>query len=262
MSQDKTFPSRVIVELKDGRSFATAWGNRTYDPEALPLGYLFVGRLIARIVGTEDYLSSREISRVLEETAQTPGGDEGQYKRIVLQRRAPNRTPKGRKLLSGAAKFAERLEGMTLERVDQIIDSPTASWPGWNGATVYSDGEFHVIVGEKWSDTDCIMSVSRDDPNKGGPSSAQPVAKDRRRPSGHKADRRRPVPTSVPDFLDRLKEYGFEVDDSRRHYNLTHPRKPGVSCPLPRTPSDHRWADNQVSQIKQTFGIDVRKPLD
>lgn len=259
MELDRPIPSRVVVELSDGRRFAAAWGTRAHDPEALPLGHLFTGRLLARIVGTEDYLPTREINRVFEEIMRTPSGEA--HKRIVLQRRAPNETPKGRKLLAGAAKFADRLEGMTLGRVDQIIDHPASSWPGWNGATVYSDGEFQVVVGQRWSDTDCIMSVSRDDPEKEDEALDRPVAEDRRRASGHKADRRRPVPTSVSDFIERLKEHGFEVDDTRRHYNITHPDKPGASAPLPRSPSDHRWADNMVTQIKQVFDIDVRKPL-
>lgn len=256
----RPLPSRVIIELDNGRRFATAWGTRAHDPETLPLGHLFTGRLVARVVGTESHIHSREIKRVFEEIMRNPEG-EG-YRRIALVRRAPDKTPKGRKLLVGAAKFADRLEGMTLARVDQIIDAPTASWPGWNGAMVYSDGDFQVVVGQQWSDTDCIMSVSRDDPNKKDESTERALPQDRRRASGHKADRRRPVPTSVSDFLDRVKEYGFEVDDSRRHYSITHPKRPGASTPVPRSPSDHRWANNMVTQIKQVFDIDVRKPLD
>lgn len=256
----RPLPSRVIIELDNGRRFATAWGTRAHDPEALPLGHLFTGRLVARVVGTESHIHSREIKRVFEEIMRNPEG-EG-YRRIALVRRAPDKTPKGRKLLAGAAKFADRLEGMTLARVDQIIDAPTASWPGWNGATVYSDGEFQVVVGQRWSDTDCIMSVSRDDAKGDEGARRGRVTGDRRRSSGHKADRRRPVPNTVPDFLDRLREYGFEVDDTRRHYSITHPKKPGVSAPVPRTPSDsQRWAMNQVTEIKKAFGIDVRKPL-
>lgn len=147
--------------------------------------------------------------------------------------------------------------------MDDIVDNPSDTWDGWNGATVYSDGEFQVVVGERWTDSDCVMFVSRDGKElQGGSGSKAPPRPDRRRVSGTKADSRLPVPTSVSDFLDRLKEYGFEVDDSRRHYGITHPDKPGAFSPIPRTPSDHRWADNQVSQIKQVFDIDVRQPLD
>lgn len=260
MENEQSIPSRVIIELNDGQRFATAWGTRAHDADGLPLSGLFTGKLLARVVGSEAHLPSQKITRVVEEIMKAPYGEK-EYQRVVLQHRAPNETPKGRKLLAGAAKFADRLEGMTLARVDEIIDFPASSWPGWNGATVYSDGSFQVVVGERWSDTDCVMSVSRDnDGGSGG--SPRPATEDPRRASGHKADSRRPVPTSVSDFLDRLKEYGFEVDDSRRHYGIMHPDKPGVSAPFPRTPSDHRWADNQVAQIKQKFGIDIRKPLD
>lgn len=260
MESGQPIPFRIVVELNDGRRFATVWTTRSRDPEALPLGQLFTGRLLARIVGTEDHLPTREINRVLEEVMRTPKGKA--YKRIALQRRAPSETPKGRKLLAGAAKFVDHLDGMTLGRVDQIIDHPASSWPGWNGATVYSDGEFQVVVGQRWSDADCIMFVSRDDPDGEDEAPGRLVARDPRRASGHKADRRRPVPASISDFIERLKEYGFEIDDTRRHYNITHPDKPGASAPLSRSPSDHRWASNLVTQIKQAFGIDIRKPLD
>ena len=254
--QDVSFPSRVVIEMQDGERFATFWSNRAVDSEVLPLGNLFTGRLIARIVGSETHLPSGKIEKVFEEVARTPEGNP--YRRVMLQRRAPNKTPERRSLLPGAAKFADHLTGMTLERVDAIIDNPAETWPGWNGATVYSDGEFQVVVGERWSDTDCVMSISRDDPNMQG-SRMAPV-QDRRRVSGQKADRR-PVPTGVSEFLERLEEYGFEVDDSRRHYSVSHPKRPGVNCPIPRTPSDHRWSGNLVSQIRQMFDIDIREPL-
>lgn len=259
MDQDTAIPSRVIIELRSGQRFATFWSTRSADPTAAPLRDLFTGRLVARIVGSEDYIPAPQISRVLEEIMREPEGD--QCKRIMLQRRAPNITPKKRTLLPGAAKFADSLKGMTLERVDDIIDNPSTTWAGWNGATVYSDGEFQVVVGERWSDTDCVMHISRDGPSTRNEQSSAPTT-DRRRVSGRKADLRRPVPKTVPEFLDRLKEYGFEIDDSRRHYSISHPKKPGVATPFPRTPSDHRWAGNQVAQLKQTFGIDIRKPLD
>lgn len=257
MSQEATMPSRVIVEMKDGERFATLWSNHSATADAPPLVHLLTGSLSARIVGTEKHLPAFKIGKVFEEIAREPDGNP--YKRITLQRRAPNETPGRRKLLAGAAKFADQLVGMSLERVDEIIDNPTETWPGWNGATVYSDGEFQVVVGERWSDTDCVMSVSRDDPNTQDRRSAP--AQDRRRSSGRKADRRRPVPTGVSEFLERLGEYGFEVDDSRRHYSVSHPERPGVTASVPRTPSDHRWADNLVSQVRQAFGIDVREPL-
>lgn len=262
MDNERMPPSRVVVELPDGKVFATAWSNRAADPEAMPLPHFFTGRLIARIVGSEDYLTGRQIKRVFEEVVPYPEGS-GDFPRIVLQRRAPNITPRGRKLLGGAAKFVERLHGMSLERVDAILDNPDRVWDGWNGAKVHADHEFQVVLGQPWDGTDCVLSVSPDDGKQegGAASASKDVAVDRRRSSGHKADRRRPVPNTVPDFLDRLKEYGFEVDDSRRHYNITHPDKPGASAPLPRSPSDHRWAGNMVTQIKQVFDIDVRKPL-
>lgn len=47
-----------------------------------------------------------------------------------------------------------------------------------------------------------------------------------------------------------------------KHYAITHPDHPGQKSPIPRTPSDYRWAENQVAQIRRVFGIDVREPLD
>lgn len=257
--QEKAIPSRAIIELKDGRMFSTVWGTPARDPHAIPVAHLFTGRLAARVIGSEDFLPSSQIKRICEEVMRDPEGD--QYQRVTLVRRAPNVTPKGRKILAGAAKFLEYLEGMSLNRVDEIIDDPNATWDGWNGAVVYSDGAFQVVVGQQWDGADFIIHISRNDPGEQAKPSHSPT-RDRRRQSGQKADRRRPVPTSVVEFLDRLKEYGFDVDDTRRHYGISHPNRPGVTTPIPRSPSDYRWADNQVSQIKQTFGIDVRQPLD
>lgn len=263
MDNEKLPPSRVVIELQDGSRFATAWSNRATESEALPLVHFFTGRLIARIIGSEDYITGHQIKRVLEEITTTP--DRSELPRIIVQRRAPNITPQGRKLLSGAAKFVERLPGMSLERVDAILDNPDRVWDGWNGAKVHADHEFQVVLGQPWNGTDCVLSVSPDDGKQegGAASASKDVAVDRRRSSGHKADRRRPVPNTVPDFLDRLKEYGFEVDDSRRHYSISHRNRPGVTYPVPRTPSDsQRWAMNQVADIRKRFGIDVREPLD
>lgn len=262
MDRKKTIPSRVILELKDGRRFATAWSPRADDRDATPLTQLFTGRLVASIPGSDEYLTGDAIDCVLEEITPRPMEDE--LPRIVLHRRLATSTPGNRKLLNGAAKFLDRLPGMSLERVDQIIDEPVRTWPGWDGAEVFSDGQYQVVVGKQWDNTDCVMFISVDEgdapaTSRGGSGQAGASV---RRVAGTKADRRLPVPNSVAEFLDRLKEYGFVVDDSRRHYGFTHPDKPGVNGTLPRTPSDHRWADNQVSQIRQLFGIDIRQPLD
>lgn len=251
--------SRVVVTLHDGTRYATGWGTRSQERDAPPLDHLFTGRLIARIVGSERHLAGEDIDFVTEEITLKPRGDNPA--RIVLQSRAPNVTPEGRKLLGGAAKFTEKLDGMSLQRVDDIINNPADTWDGWDGATVYSDHEFQVVVGARWSDTDCVMHVSVDDGKTAGASTtANTPQADHRRVSGKKSDTRLPVPHTIPDFLDRLRSQGFEIDDARRHYGISHPDTPGAFVPLPRTPSDHRWADNMVSQIRNTFGIDVRKP--
>lgn len=251
-----TAASRVVMELQDGRRFSTAWSNHSATPDGLPLAHFFSGKLIARIVGTEDYLTDQEIALITEEITPTPSGEK--YPRIILHQRLPKETPKGRRIVSGVASIVQRTPELSLERLDSIIDTPDKSWDGWNDATVYSDGEFQVVVGDKRGDTDCVVHVSTVDTVIGAEAPA-PI-EDRRRVSGQKADHRRSVPNTVPDFLERLKEYGFEIDDSRRHYGLTHPDRPGVHCPVPRTPSDHRWADNLVAQLKLGFGIDVRQP--
>lgn len=260
MTQNSPVSSRVVVDLKSGKRFATFWKPCTPGGPALHLADLFSGQVITRIVGTEDQLKPHEIDRAFTEATRSPDGNP--YRRITFQRRVPTVTPKKRSLLIGAARVADQLEGLSLERVDDIIDNPADTWDGWNGATVYSDGEFKVVVGEPWDDTDCIMHVSRDNQPAQDSSPAPDPTVDRRRSPGRKTDRRRPVPTTVGEFVERVKEYGFEVDESRRHYGLTHPDSPGAHGALPRTPSDHRWADNQVTQIKQTFGIDIRQPLD
>ncbi|MBD4567890.1 hypothetical protein GUG69_25800, partial [Xanthomonas citri pv. citri] len=59
--------------------------------------------------------------------------------------------------------------------------------------------------------------------------------------------------------MDLLARHGFTVTpDTNRHRQVTHPDHPGAMVTIPSTPSDHRWALNTASQIRRTFGIDLR----
>lgn len=247
--------SRVVIKLKDGRHFSTAWSNHPAIPDDIPLTHFFTGKITARIIGTEDYLTDQEVIFITEEITPTPSGEK--YPRIVLKRTLPSVTPGGRRIIPGAASIVEQYSELSLERIDSIIDSPEKSWKGWNGATIYMDDQFKVVLGEQRGDTSYVVHVSKEDD---GDEEEPYVIEDRRRLAGQKSDLRRPVPHTVPDFLERLREYGFEIDITRRHNSVTHPDHPHVVCPVPHTPSDRRWADNLVAQIRLGFDIDVRQP--
>lgn len=174
-------------------------------------------------------------------------------------------TPGGRTLLRPAARYAASAFGDDLGRVDEIIDHPVHVFPGWNGATTYSDGKYDVVVGARRENepADCVLMVGAvHDGGDGEGSTVRRAAKQAgsRKPRG-KSDPRRPLPQTVPEFLDRVREYGFEIDDQRRHYAISHPSRPGVVGTIPRTPSDRKWSLAQVTSIRQTFDIDVRMPL-
>lgn len=250
--------SRVLVELRDGSRFSTAWNNRALASDAPPLGQLFTGQLVARVLGQEDCIEHHEIARVTEEVTLSPEGND--LPRILIQTVPKKVTPAGRKLIDGVATFVDSSAILSPKKIDRIIDQAKKVWDGWNGAKVHSDGAFQVVVKSQPDGSDCVIHVSKE-----GESKAEvpgDLVEDRRRISGKKTDLRRSVPHTVEDFLERLKEYGFEIASTTRHYSATHPDKPGIKQIIPTSPSDHRWADNLVSQVKNTLGIDVRQPLD
>ena len=41
---------------------------------------------------------------------------------------------------------------------------------------------------------------------------------------------------------------------------ITHEDHPGLAVTLPSTPSDHRWAQNTIAEVRAVFGIDLRQP--
>lgn len=249
--------TRVVLELRSGARFATTW--EPYDPEApiITATDVLEGALTARIASTKRPVKTEDLASVSHEVALTP--TRTQYRPVTLGTTRTTTTPAGRHLLRGAERTVRALPGMDLARVDRIIDSPAATWLGWNEATIYADTEFQVVLGAPRDGEDYVLHVSplsSADDTAGGKGAAPA----RRRVPGQKADARRPTPTSVAEMLERVREYGFEVDDTRRHYSISHPGTPGIGLPVPRTPSDHRWAENTVSQIRRVFGIDIRQP--
>lgn len=74
---------------------------------------------------------------------------------------------------------------------------------------------------------------------------------------GTKNDPRRPLPSTPPAMLELLHSQGFITDLHRGHYEIRHPTSP-QRLTMPSTPSDHRWHHNFASQIKSTFGVDLR----
>lgn len=79
------------------------------------------------------------------------------------------------------------------------------------------------------------------------------------RASGMKHDERVKAPHDPKEFIRLLEAHGFSVEAGRTHYKISHPNRPGVSTPLPVSPSDHRWSDNQVQQVRAIYGIDLRE---
>lgn len=67
------------------------------------------------------------------------------------------------------------------------------------------------------------------------------------------------VPSTYREMADRLREHGFQIDETRRHPQITHPDHPEVYGTIPRTPSDSRSYRNNVVQIRHNFGIDITK---
>lgn len=64
---------------------------------------------------------------------------------------------------------------------------------------------------------------------------------------------------TVKDFVNQAAEQGFKVEFGRTHGRFTHPDHPNVSVAFPLTPSDHRWWKNLIAQIRNEFGIDIRR---
>lgn len=76
---------------------------------------------------------------------------------------------------------------------------------------------------------------------------------------GRTARPARTIPSGGREFLRLLTDHGFQITtDTSRHRRVTHPDHPGAVVVIPSSPSDHRWALNTASQIRRTFGIDLR----
>lgn len=116
-----------------------------------------------------------------------------------------------------------------------------------NGYTAHTGPGYEVILG---SDSTTILSVRP----------LVPIGTSTRTPRmrGTKTDQRQPLPQDPGEFLQLLKTYGFQARLAKGgHWRITHPQHPEAAVTMPATPSDHRWAQNMASVIRNVFGTDL-----
>ncbi|MEU6855123.1 hypothetical protein [Rothia kristinae] len=157
--------------------------------------------------------------------------------------------------LRKVTKFLRR-QGMAFGEIVAIVADPEGTEPGRDGATIYVARGLRVVVG---SDGETVLAVYPvGEPERAEPpvSTGPPMP----RVPGTKADRRVPVPTDRTDFVALLRSRGFDVVDGGKHQRITHEDHPGLAVTLPSTPSDHRWAQNTIAEVRAVFGIDLRQP--
>ncbi|XKH58480.1 hypothetical protein LG293_17820 (plasmid) [Citricoccus nitrophenolicus] len=153
-------------------------------------------------------------------------------------------------ILPAAADYAVRLGADEQDLVDALSD-PESRVPGFNGCTWHVRGHVAVLV----SPDHVAMSV-RSPAAVPGPRQTAGTGKSLC-PTGN---RRWNPPTEPAKMVDLLKEDGFTVErNGSGHYRVTHPRHRGKACVMPATPSDRRWARNFVSEIRRTFGLEIKR---
>lgn len=141
--------------------------------------------------------------------------------------------------------------GYDLQMFADAANDPERAWDGTPGTRCHLRGPVMVVVADDTGEV--IAAASREVALRRSAFSiatGQPRAK-----SGGCG---KPVPRDIDSLLARLDAHGFEVDRTRPHYSITHPDKPGLRATAPKSPSDSRSIPNTVSQIRRTFGIDIR----
>ncbi|PKZ37078.1 hypothetical protein CYJ75_12450 [Kocuria rhizophila] len=151
-----------------------------------------------------------------------------------------------------------RAHGVTRQAVAGIVADPQHTRPGYRGATIYAGASLEVVVAE---DGATVLAVYPRTPQP-APAGDPPRAPARPARRGRTSRTARPghtIPSERREFLRLLTDHGFQVTaDTSRHRRVTHPDHPGAVVVIPSSPSDHRWALNTASQIRRTFGIDLR----
>lgn len=155
-------------------------------------------------------------------------------------------------ILPAAAEIASE-KGITREDIAAAMATPDRIEPGRGDAEVRYGGGLRIIVGAD----SVVLRVEEASHGVQAPSGSTST---RARPGSSKGANRVPLPTTRKEFIALLESRGFVVSPGGKHASVTHPEHPGQKMPLPLSPSDHRWAHNQVAQTRSVFGIDLRLP--
>lgn len=151
-----------------------------------------------------------------------------------------------------------RAHGVTRQAVAGIVAEPQHTRPGYRGATIYAGASLEVVVAEDGATVLAVYPRTPQPAPAGDPPRA-PARPARRGRTSRTARPARTIPSGGREFLRLLTDHGFQTTtDTSRLRRVTHPDHPGAVVVIPSSPSDHRWALNTVSQIRRTFGIDLR----
>lgn len=151
-----------------------------------------------------------------------------------------------------------RAHGVTRQAVAGIVAEPQHTRPGYRGATIYAGASLEVVVTEDGATVLAVYPRTPQPAPAGDPPRA-PTRPARRGRTSRTARPARTIPSGRREFLRLLTDHGFQITtDTSRHRRVTHPDHPGAVVVIPSSRSNHRWALNTVSQIRRTFGIDLR----
>lgn len=141
--------------------------------------------------------------------------------------------------------------GLDEKHILDIISNPDEVVPAAEWRTIYRRDGLDVVFAEK----DFLVLAVK-------PSSeAEAEGTGLQRLPGQKEKRRLPVPPDVDGMIALMESRGFEVEHGGKHWKVTHPDFEAVAS-MPHTPSDYRWAQNMVTEIRSKFGIDLREKQD
>lgn len=162
--------------------------------------------------------------------------------------------------------------GVTVEAINTVLVDPTnyALTTAENGCWAVFTDEWKLILAPNCAlllsffvrPDDCGMYEQAPPAGKKQPAGRSGAQKQRKQRANGAGDTRlRDTPTDLAAYLDLLHEFGFDclLGSKSAHYKITHPKKPGKQMTMSSTPSDRRWINNSISQIRYVFEIDVRR---
>lgn len=132
----------------------------------------------------------------------------------------------------------------------QVIESPDFTSPGPDASLLYFHGQGLTVLCNAADFK--IINLYRFDATRFHSSTE--------RVSGQsKTDTRAPKPQDMKDFITLAEGRGLVVEKQHSgHFKISHPEIDGLVS-TGSTPSDPRSMDNLLSQVRSTFGIDLRQ---